>query len=117
MALASAVCDSAIGFRNSSSRISPGCGFGRRSVVVDDFDFMRIVVSPDKTNPPLFVDADRMLSSPILLQRFQTVAGRHTQIVEPLRVADQTQLSQGDRLNVGRKPPAAPASPYRRGLI
>src|ERR1700730_7106887 len=48
MALASAVCDSAIGVRNSSNRISPGCGLGSRLVVVNDFDFVRIVPSPDK---------------------------------------------------------------------
>src|SRR5258708_4517694 len=49
MALASAICDSAMGLRNSSIRISPGCGFGSRSVVVDDFDFVGMALSPDGT--------------------------------------------------------------------
>ena len=30
-----------------------------------------------------------MLSLPVLFQRFQTVAGRHAQIVEPLYVSNQ----------------------------
>jgi uncharacterized OsmC-like protein len=36
MARGYAVCDSAIGFRSSSSRISPGCGLGNSSAVVID---------------------------------------------------------------------------------
>src|ERR1041384_722929 len=71
MAFASAVCDSAIGFRNSSIRISPGWGFERSSVVVDDFDLVRIVFTPDETYPPLVVDADRILSAPFAFQRLQ----------------------------------------------
>src|SRR5438046_7551692 len=53
MALASAVCDSTIGFRNSSMRISPGCGLGSRSVVVDDLDFVGMALSPDETDADL----------------------------------------------------------------
>ncbi len=33
-------------------------------MVVDDFDFMGVIVLPQKTNPPLIIDADRVLSAP-----------------------------------------------------
>src|SRR5205823_12633221 len=65
-----------------------------RSVVVDDFHFVRIIVLPSEANPPLIVDADRMLSLAFALQRFQSVAGRQAQIVEPFGVVQQTEPSQ-----------------------
>ena len=34
-------------------------------MVVDDFDFMGVIVLPQKTNPPLIIDADRVLSAPL----------------------------------------------------
>jgi hypothetical protein len=80
MALASLVCDRAMGVRNSS-RISPGCGFRRSSVVVDDFDLVRIVVFPNKTDPPLAVDAD-LLPMSLPFQRLQSISWRHARIVE-----------------------------------
>src|SRR5205085_10255356 len=95
-AFASAVCDSSIGFKKSSIRISPGCGLGRRSVVVDDFDFVGMAISPDETDPPLVVDADRMLPAAIAFQRFETIGGRNAKIGKALRRIEQTQLAQGD---------------------
>jgi hypothetical protein len=65
-------------------------------VVIDDLDFMGIAVSPDKANPPLVVDADRMLSQPSGLQRFKTIAGRDAEIVEASSVVQETQLAQRD---------------------
>src|SRR5437588_8523260 len=100
MALASAVCDSAIGVRNSSNRISPGCGLGSRLVVVNDFDFVCIVLSPDKANPLPIVDSDRVLTAPIALQSFEAVRGRYTQVLGPPRIVQETQFAQCDNLNV-----------------
>src|SRR5437868_7394730 len=74
-----------IGLRNSSSRISPGCGLRSSpllDVVVDDFDMCRSSFIPDEAYPPLVIDADRMLSLPIRSQRFQTITRWHTQIAE-----------------------------------
>src|ERR1700752_5476023 len=94
IALASAVCDSAMGLRKSSIRISPGCGLGSKSVVVDDFDLVRIVVTPNKANPPLIVDADRMLSAPVALQRFQAIGGRGKKGLPPAGVSFAAEASQ-----------------------
>lgn len=52
MALASAVCDNSIGFKNSSIRMSPGWGLGRSSVVVDDFDFVGMALSKGSERLP-----------------------------------------------------------------
>jgi hypothetical protein len=49
--------------------------------------------SPDEANSPLIVDADRMLSSASAAQGFEPVSRRDKEIVEPLCVVKQTQLS------------------------
>src|ERR1043165_9070758 len=102
MALASAVCDSAMGFRNSSIKISPGWGFGSRSVVVDDLDFVGMALSPDETDAPLIVDADRVLAAAASSQCFEAVGGRNPKIGQALRSIEQTQLAQGSDLDVSR---------------
>src|SRR5690242_15808482 len=98
IALASAVCDSSIGRRKSWSRISPGWGLCSRSVVVDDLDFVGMFISPYEADPPLIVDADRVLSLAITFQGFEPVRRRDAQILEPPGAVDETQLAQGDVL-------------------
>jgi len=39
-------------------------------MIVNDFDLVRVAISPYKTDPPLFVDADRMLSLTVASQGF-----------------------------------------------
>src|SRR5665213_2305206 len=115
-ARASAVCDSAIGFRKSSSRISPGCGFGSCSVVVDDRDIFGSSFGPVERDTPLVVDADAPLPRPSARQFFQPVSRRHAQIVHFSRRVDQTELAQGDGLYVEGKASAALAVPDLLGL-
>jgi hypothetical protein len=66
-----------------------------------------MAISPDETDPPLVVDADRMLPAAIALQRLETIGGRNAKIGKALRRIEQTQLAQGDSLNVSGKVPAA----------
>jgi hypothetical protein len=54
-------------------------------VIIDDLDIHRSVGRPHETNSKLLVDADAVLSRSIVLQRFQAIAGRDTQIVERSR--------------------------------
>ena len=74
--LASFPADSANGTKNSSRRTSPGCMGGRfltirgfsgcgRSVVIDKLYVGRTSAGPDKANPELVVDPDRVLSRAI----------------------------------------------------
>jgi len=86
-------------------------------VVVDDFDFVRIVLSPDEENPPLLIDADRMLTSPVIFQGLQPVRRRDPQIIQSLRVAQNTELSNCVCLDVRRQFAAAMTGPDDRGLF
>jgi hypothetical protein len=44
-------------------------------MIIDDFNVVCISFSPNKTESPLLVDPDTMLSFAITVQYFQTVAG------------------------------------------
>src|SRR6185312_7111256 len=105
MARAIAFWLSPIGLRNSSARISPGCGLGnsRSAMVVDDFDIGRTSFCPNEADAPLVVDPDAHLPVAIAMQGLQTVAGRNTQVRQRFRLVEQTQLPQGDGLHVGRQ--------------
>jgi hypothetical protein len=87
-----------------------------RSVDVDDLDFVRMVVLPNEANPPLVVDADRVLADAIAFQCFEPIAGRHEQITNAFGVVEQTQLPQRFRLNIGGQSAAASTRPDRRSL-
>jgi hypothetical protein len=77
---------------------------------------MRMVVFPDETNPPLVVDADRMLALSVAFQSFEPISRRHAQIVDSPGIVQETQFAKRGILDVGRQPPAAAALPNRSGL-
>jgi hypothetical protein len=65
-------------------------------MIIDDFDVIRLAVAPDKTQPPLIVNADAVLAEPITLQRLQVIAGRYTQKIQCSGGMQLHQLSQCD---------------------
>jgi len=65
------------------------------SVVIDDLDITRTVVGPDKTQPPLRVDADAMLPASITAQRFEPISGRAAQELQGLCSIQHLQLALG----------------------
>jgi len=80
-----------------------------------------MAISPDEADPPLVVDADRMLPAAIAFQRFETIGGRNAKIGKAPRRIEQTQLAQGDSLNVSgscrlRRPPRIVAASLSRKL-
>jgi hypothetical protein len=77
---------------------------------------VRIILPPDKANPPLIVYSDRVLTAAITFQRFEAVRWWYAQVSESPRVVQDTQLPQCDLLNVMRQPAAALACPDRRRL-
>ncbi len=94
---------SSAGFMNSSERISPGVGFGSRSLslmVVDDFDILSASVLPNKAHPPLVIDADAVLARAVAPQKFEPIAGWDFQVLQHPRLVDHTQFAKGDSLNV-----------------
>ncbi len=85
-AVAKALLDRSSGSRNSSRSTSPGVIGGSSaalpalSVIVDDFDVMRVSVLPFETDSVLIIDADTELALPIARKRFQPVSGWDGQI-------------------------------------
>src|SRR5690242_13529017 len=82
-ARASAFWLRSIGFKNSSSRISPGWGLRSSpllAVVVDDFDISRPSLVPNKADAPLVVDPDRILSLTIGFECFEPIARGNPEI-------------------------------------
>lgn len=72
-------------------------------MVVDNLDRIGAVACPNKTDAPLIVDADTVLSFPIIFQCFEAVGRRRPQIIERLRLIQHEQLAQGDLLNFARQ--------------
>ena len=68
-------------------------------MIIDDFDVIRLAVAPDKTQPPLIVNADAVLAEPITLQRLQVIARRHAQKIQCRGGMQLHQLSQCDAFN------------------
>src|SRR5437879_355806 len=63
------------------------------SMIVNDFDVPRTVISPAKANSPLVVDSDTVLAAAIAAKFLQSVTRRHPQIVQILRAVEHLQLS------------------------
>lgn len=70
-------------------------------MVVDDLDLFSAAIEPDKTNAPLVVDTDRMLTLSITLQCFETISWRSEQIFEALSLLDHRKFALGRSQNVG----------------
>jgi hypothetical protein len=68
-------------------------------VIVDDLDVMGISVVPDEADPPLLVDADAVLASPIPEQGLEPIAGRDLQRIQPRSRIELQELPQGHPLN------------------
>ena len=83
-------------------------------MAIDNLDVPRLVVAPNKTDPPLVVGADAMLTLPVTVQRFQAIAGRHSKIVQQCGRFDRQQLSASPPLDLLRQVANGVASEERR---
>src|SRR2546422_2011497 len=99
------------GARNSSMRISPGrvgasffFAIPRRLVVVDDFNFVGITISPREADSPPIVHTDRVLSDSIPRQLLETIPRGDAQVLERLRRVDDHELSLSHSLRFQREP-------------
>ncbi len=72
-------------------------------VIVDDLDIEGVTIAPDKTDPPLVVDANTVLARTIARQTFQAIARRNAQIVQSGGAIKHSQLASGDSLNLSRQ--------------
>jgi hypothetical protein len=73
-------------------------------VIIDDFNFVCFPIAPDKTKPPLIVNADALLSLAIAMQSFEAIGRWRSQIAQ-LRCAIQlSQLAAGNAFNCLKAP-------------
>jgi hypothetical protein len=68
-------------------------------VVVRDFDFVGIAVSPEEANPVLLINADTVLAAPVAAKRFEVITRRRFQLLQPRRSVKRPQLPQCPMLN------------------
>jgi len=69
-------------------------------VIVHDLDVFRTGIRPAKADAELVVDADAVLPGAVPLERFESVAWRDAQVVEPSRDLQLPQLAPRDRRDV-----------------
>ena len=79
-------------------------------MVVDNLNFVRVVRTPPKANPPLSIDADTVLPGSVSFQLFQAVRRGYAQVIKRGRGVEHAELPQAGTLHVGAQ------SPYRSAL-
>jgi hypothetical protein len=79
-------------------------------MVINDLDVISFAISPAKADPPLIVDPNAVLTPTVAVQFFESVAGRHFEIVEPLCGIDGQELSSGAPLDLQGQVPNSVAS-------
>jgi hypothetical protein len=73
------------------------------SMIVDYFYVFRPCISPPKDDPPLIIDADRMLTSQIALERLQSIARRDPKVAQSASAVDLDKLAPSDFDEVRRE--------------
>src|SRR5258708_1026070 len=89
------------------------------SVIIDDLDVRRAgrSIRPFKTDAPLIVDPDSVLTLPIALQRFEPVTGQRRQIIQDVRGFKAIELEPSGPLDAGKRFHAFAGREVSRSLI
>ena len=74
-------------------------------MVICYFNVKRITAAPFKTDSPLVIDSDAMLSCTITAKLFKSIRRWDSQVIEVNGIVDHTQLSQSYLLNIRWKLP------------
>lgn len=74
---------------------------GCPSMIICDFNVVGSVRHPDKTDPPLIVDPNTMLSGPIAFESFQPITGRCNKILQVRCVVEHRELPLCDLPEAG----------------
>jgi len=85
-------------------------------VIIHNFGVGYFPVFPNKTQPPLLIDADAVLSLAVALERLELIARRYCQITEGCRCIEILELLARPLLNLSVEPfdeVAAESSPTR----
>jgi hypothetical protein len=73
-------------------------------VVVHYLYTFRARARPAKTDAPLIIDANAVLSQPVTFQSFKSVAWRHSQVIQATGNLQLSELSPGYRSDVYKSP-------------
>ena len=85
-------------------------------MVVDKFNVLRMAVDPRKTNAPLIVHPNTVLSRAIPAESLQSVARRKAEIVQSHRRVDVAQLPQHHAAKIRRVTPDRLPLPQAPGV-
>ena len=72
-------------------------------MVITDFNIVSVAVDEAKADSPLVVDGDRVLTLSIVLERVQSIAGRHLEIIKRGSKVDILEFANGACYDVDRK--------------
>jgi hypothetical protein len=72
-------------------------------MVIRDLYLVCVTLLPPKADPPLVVHSDAVPSSPPPRELFQTIPGRHPQVLDTFRRIKQQQLSMSAPLHLRRE--------------
>jgi hypothetical protein len=87
------------------------------SVVIRDFDILRLIVFPAETDPILIVDADAVLAVPLARQSFEPQTRNVPQIRQSFRVSQNCQLYSSGPLDLLKSPDANAIPELLRFLV
>jgi hypothetical protein len=85
------------------------------SVVVHDFHIFGARIRPPKADAPLIIDTNAVRAGTVALERFKTIAGRHSQILQSAGDLELSQLAPRNSSDV-HEPPDAESFRERFGI-
>lgn len=85
-------------------------------MIIDDFNFVSVPISPPKTNSPPVIDSNAVLASTITLECFQPIPGRHAEVIKTLGRVQLNKLPQHHPVKIRRKAAARCAGEETLGL-
>lgn len=62
-------------------------------MIVDNFNFMRMILMPEEADAPLVIDPNAVLPVAVALERLEMIAGRDKQVRQPGTGIEHSQLS------------------------
>lgn len=86
-------------------------------MVINDFNIEGIAALPSKTNPPLLIDSDAVLTLPLAFQLFKVICRRDAQRFENGCGMNHFKLYSGNSLNSLRQFRRESALEYFFGLL
>jgi hypothetical protein len=86
-------------------------------VVVHDFNVIGVALTPIKTDSPLIIDPDRILSATIAQKLLQSISRDPSNLIESRSRVQSDKFLQCSALHVGRKASAGPTGEEFRRLL